>query len=108
MSKVDKWKVHVDVAPDGQHALDLLEEGRYDVILLDVQMPNMDGLETLRRIRAGERDTGRDPQQVFMVPAFADVETRGVAQAAGTNGFLSKPFAPDELLDVLRSIPMWR
>lgn len=105
---LDKWKVHVDVAPDGQHALDLLEEGRYDVILLDVQMPNMDGLETLRRIRAGERDAGRDPQQVFMVTAFADVETRGIAQAAGTNGFLAKPFAPNELLDVLRSIPMMR
>ncbi len=105
---LDRWKVHVDVAPDGQHALDLMEGGRYDAILLDVQMPNMDGLETVRRIRARERDTEGEMQQVFMVTAFADVETREMAQAAGANGFLAKPFAPDELFDVLRSIHMAR
>ena len=87
---------------------DLMEEGRYDAILLDVQMPNMDGLETVRRIRARERDTEGEMQQVFMVTAFADVETREMAQAAGANGFLAKPFAPDELFDVLRSIHMAR
>ena len=101
---LDKWKVHVDVAPDGHHALDLMEEGRYDVVLLDVQMPHMDGLETLRRIRAGERDAERVPQQVFMVTAFADAETREEARVAGSNGFLAKPFAPEELRDVLQSI----
>lgn len=105
---LDRWKVHVDVAPDGQHALDLMEGGRYDAILLDVQMPNMDGLETVRRIRARERDTEGEMQQVFMVTAFADVETREMAQAAGANGFLAKPFAPDELFDMLRSIHMAR
>ncbi len=105
---LDRWKVHVDVAPDGQHALDLMEGGRYDAILLDVQMPNMDGLETVRRIRARERDTEGEMQQVFMVTAFADVETREMAQAAGANGFLAKPFAPDELFDVLHSIHMAR
>ena len=105
---LDRWKVHVDVAPDGQRALDLMERGRYDAILLDVQMPNMDGLETVRRIRARERDTEGEMQQVFMVTAFADVETREMAQAAGANGFLAKPFAPDELFDVLRSIHMAR
>ena len=105
---LDRWKVHVDVAPDGQRALDLMEGGRYDAILLDVQMPNMDGLETVRRIRARERDNEGEMQQVFMVTAFADVETREMAQAAGANGFLAKPFAPDELFDVLRSIYMAR
>ena len=105
---LDRWKVHVDVAPDGQRALDLMEGGRYDAILLDVQMPNMDGLETVRRIRARERDNEGEMQQVFMVTAFADVETREMAQAAGANGFLAKPFAPDELFDVLRCIHMAR
>ena len=98
----------MDVAPDGQRALDLMEGGRYAAILLDVQMPNMDGLETVRRIRARERDNEGEMQQVFMVTAFADVETREMAQAAGANGFLAKPFAPDELFDVLRSIYMAR
>ena len=85
-----------------------LEEGRYDVILLDVQMPVMDGLEVLRRIRIEERErVGATPSSVFMVTAFADDETRKQAKKAGATGFLPKPYTPSELKHVLLQT-MWQ
>ena len=96
-----KWNVEVDVASDGLEALKLLKRRQYDVILLDVQMPNLDGLETLRRIRAQDKSAQSDSQRVFMVTAFADSDTRDAATLAGASGFLAKPFSPLELLSVL-------
>ena len=98
---MEQWNVRVDVAKDGLEALQHFENLEYDVVLLDVQMPNMDGLEVLSRIRREER--GRE-QRVYMVTAFADEQTRLEAENAGANGFVAKPFDPSELKGVLASV----
>ena len=97
----------VDVGPCPRSRHDSRCLGRwleepFDVILLDVQMPVMDGLEVLRRIRIEEHErVGATPSSVFMVTAFADDETRKQAKKAGATGFLPKPYSPSELKQVL-------
>jgi two-component system sensor histidine kinase/response regulator len=84
----------VDVADNGQIALDMLGRSRYDIVLMDVQMPVMDGLTATRHIRA-------QPQwrqlPVIAMTANAMVSDRAESLASGMNGHLSKPIAPDEL-----------
>ena len=98
----ERWNVELHLARNGEEALGQWLKERFDVVLLDVQMPVMDGLEVLRRIRTEEHQRGGASRtQVFMVTAFADDETRKHAENAGATGFLPKPFSPVELMQVL-------
>jgi PAS domain S-box-containing protein len=100
-----RWNVEVEVAQDGIEALQALEDGDYDAILLDVQMPNMDGIEVLRKVRASERAVGRGvAKPIYMVTAFADEETREEVRKHGADGFLPKPFTPKAMLEILKSV----
>jgi two-component system, OmpR family, response regulator len=85
-------------APDGLLALRMLEADQYDAVLLDVMMPGMDGLETLRRIRS----TSRIP--VLMLTARGDETDRVVGLELGADDYLPKPFGPRELLARLRAV----
>jgi CheY-like chemotaxis protein len=101
---LQRWKVTFDVVPNGAEALEQMNSKDYDLVLLDVQMPVMDGLETLQRIRSNERREESGAMPVYMVTAFADDETRNKAMDAGASGFVAKPFAPAELQEVLSQI----
>ncbi len=83
-----------DQAADGSEALKMLERHAYDAILMDMQMPGMDGLEATRRIRSIDADH-RIPVVAMTANAFAEDRARCVA--AGMDDFLAKPFVPDEL-----------
>lgn len=89
------------LASDGPACLDLALQERPDLILLDVVMPGMDGIEVLRRLRADPR-TARIG--VVMVSAFADGATRLAALRAGADEVLAKPFDDQALLARLRSL----
>ena len=96
--------VQVDAAGDGAQALDLFQrspEGWYDLILMDIQMPVMDGFEATRRIRALPR---QDAQGVWIVAMTANafVEDIRLSRAAGMNEHVSKPVDVDRLMDILR------
>jgi signal transduction histidine kinase/CheY-like chemotaxis protein/ligand-binding sensor domain-containing protein len=84
-----------DVAADGEETLDALRRQRYDVILMDVQMPGMDGLEAARRIRK-ERPAGEHPW-IIAVTANALREDREACLAAGMDDYLSKPVLLEDL-----------
>jgi signal transduction histidine kinase/ligand-binding sensor domain-containing protein/CheY-like chemotaxis protein/HPt (histidine-containing phosphotransfer) domain-containing protein len=84
-----------DVAADGFETLDALRRQRYDLILMDVQMPGMDGLEATRRIRT-EAPRERQPRIIAMT-ANALREHREACFAAGMDGFLSKPILLSDL-----------
>ena len=81
----------VSVVPDGHSALATLREQQFDLVLMDWQMPDMDGLEVTRRMRAGE--AGADAQQVPVVALTANAfaEDRDACLAAGMNDYLTKP-----------------
>jgi signal transduction histidine kinase/CheY-like chemotaxis protein len=90
----------VTVAGNGKLALALLEQGTFDAVLMDVQMPEMDGLETTTAIRAGEKGTGRHLPIIAMT-AHALKGDRERFLAAGMDGYISKPVTSSELLTVL-------
>ena len=87
---------HVDVAGNGQEAIETLAQAPYDVVLMDMHMPVMDGLEATRRIRALGSDDARVP--VIALTANAMRADRETCLAAGMDDFLSKPFDPADLV----------
>jgi len=80
------------VAPDGEAALRLLEESNVDVLLCDINMPRMDGLELLRRVHQRP-----NPPEVIMLTGHATVETAIEAMKLGAYDYLSKPYHINEL-----------
>ena len=87
----------VDACLNGLEALDYLMSAEYDAAVLDIQMPGMDGLEILRRLREGGRDT-----PVLLLTARDAVADRVRGLDAGANDYLVKPFAFDELMARVR------
>lgn len=95
----------VDTAANGQEALDALETRPFDVVLMDVQMPEMDGFEATARIRALERERadGRHIPIVAMT-AHAMKGDRERCLSAGMDDYIAKPIRSDELRRVLSSL----
>jgi two-component system, sensor histidine kinase len=95
------------IVADGVMCLETIQKARFDAILMDLHMPNMDGYETTRRIRAMERDIQADefPQMpIIALTADARPETRVAAFEAGMTGFLNKPISIPELYEALAPI----
>ena len=91
-----------EVAGDGQQAIDALERDDYDVVLMDVQMPELDGLEATRRIRARWPDR---PLKIVAMTANAMAGDREACLAAGMDDYLSKPIRAAELTAALERVP---
>jgi PAS domain S-box-containing protein len=92
-------KPHYDIrtAASARAALEILQEFRPDLVILDIKMPEMDGLEVLRRIKRF------DPSiEVVMITAYASLETVKLALSHGAFEYLIKPFARQDLEDVVR------
>ncbi|MEM9621459.1 MAG: response regulator [Pseudomonadota bacterium] len=96
-----KLNLHADVANDGQEAIDLVRNGSYSVILMDVQMPRVDGLEATRAIR--QMDLAQP--HVIALTANARSEDKAACLEAGMDDFLSKPVRIEDLANVLKQIP---
>jgi CheY-like chemotaxis protein len=88
-----------DTAENGEEVLNRLSEKVYDVILMDIQMPEMDGLEATRLIRG--QQTNRQPVIIAMT-ANAMHEDREECLAAGMNDYLSKPIKPGDVVTILK------
>jgi PAS domain S-box-containing protein len=93
----------VEIAADGQEALRSTEQDRYDVILMDVQMPGMDGLEATAAIRKREEGGGRRTPIIAMT-AHAMKSDRERCLAAGMDGYLSKPIDPREMVALVERL----
>ncbi len=92
------------IASDGAMAVRLAQEGSFDVVLMDMRMPDVDGLEATRRIRAWERESGRTPLKIVALTANAMKEYQDACYQAGCDHFLAKPLRKDTLLTLLRRI----
>ena len=89
----------VDVAPDGEEGLFFAESGDYDVIVLDLMLPKMDGLSVLRRLRERNCST-----YVLILTAKDTVDDRVKGLGDGADDYLIKPFAFDELVARIQAL----
>ena len=86
----------VEEATSARQGLSLLERSSFDVILLDLVMPDLDGLETLKKIKALDNDC-----EVVIITGYGSIPAAVEAMQAGAFHFLSKPFVPDDLRTVI-------
>jgi len=99
---LEKRGHHVTTALNGRQALEAAERNRFDVILMDVQMPEMDGWMATEAIRNLERATG-DHVPVLALTAHALKEHRDRCYQCGMDGFVTKPFQPAQLFEAVES-----
>jgi CheY-like chemotaxis protein len=99
---LERLGLHADVVEDGQAAVDALETTDYDLILMDVQMPRLDGLEATRRLRTRWPDR---PLRIVGLTANAMAGDREECLAAGMDDYVSKPIRPDELARAIAATP---
>ncbi|MDB5491417.1 MAG: sensory box protein [Micavibrio sp.] len=102
MSLLGNYDIKPTVADDGRQALNLIETKEFDLVLMDCQMPEMDGFEATAKIRAFERDTKRDAVNIVALTANAMKGDRERCLAIGMNDYLSKPIKEQELESMLR------
>lgn len=89
----------VATAIDGEHALEKIESEAPDMVLLDMKMPGMDGIEVLRRLRQSH-----DTLPVVMITAHGTVETAVEAMKLGAVDYLRKPFTPEEIRSIVAKV----
>lgn len=100
LSKIfEKNHYSVDAVHNGEDALLYLQSGNYDVAVLDIMMPKMDGITVLRKLRAQG-----DPLPVLLLTAMAETDDKVLGLDSGANYYLTKPFDTKELLAAIRAI----
>jgi CheY-like chemotaxis protein len=92
---IERMGYSVDLAENGQEALDAAANTAYQLVLMDMQMPVMDGIEATRRIRASAGPCAKVP--IIALTANAMQTDRETCRAAGMDDFLGKPFARGDL-----------
>jgi signal transduction histidine kinase/CheY-like chemotaxis protein len=108
-SLLEKLGHQPTLAGDGAAALDLWRAERegdapYDLVLMDVNMPVMDGVEAARRMRAMEEEDGAPPTRIVALSANAFADDRATCLAAGMNAFLVKPLHREQLITTLEEL----
>ncbi|MEY4980062.1 MAG: hypothetical protein RLZZ352_2332 [Pseudomonadota bacterium] len=101
ISILQKWGHQTTVAGNGQEALDWLESKAFDVVLMDMQMPVMGGVEATQRIRAREAAAGTARIPIIAMTANAMQSHRDVCMAAGMDDYLAKPIKAADLITKL-------
>lgn len=101
-SIITRFKGKCQTAKDGVEVLEILKEKQFDGILLDIQMPKMDGMETLKEIRKLSGEISKIP--VIAVSAFASEEEKTKILELGAQKYLSKPYFPKDLHEAISSI----
>ncbi len=91
---------HIDLAENGKEALEMIEKNKYDIVLMDCQMPEIDGYQATSMLREIEKETGQH-LPVIALTANAMVGDRAKCLKAGMDDYLSKPIKPDKLIAML-------
>ncbi len=91
------WGHQVFLAENGWQALQLMEQQCFDLVLLDIRMPDIDGIEVARRVRQRELERSEKSVPIIAITADADAATRETCLAAGINTVLAKPVSPDQV-----------
>ncbi|MDA3905882.1 MAG: response regulator [Bacteroidales bacterium] len=95
---------YLDIAENGKIAIEKFKLDTYDLILMDIQLPIMSGIEATKEIRKMEKEKNIDPIKIIAVTAFALDNKREECMAAGMDNFLAKPFKPTQLIKMIDEI----
>jgi signal transduction histidine kinase/ActR/RegA family two-component response regulator len=101
---LEQFGIEAVVVDDGAQALEAVKRERFDAVLMDMQMPVMDGLEATRMIRRAEAASGGPRTPILMLSANALAEHREAARAAGADGHVAKPVTVADLMDALTTL----
>jgi CheY-like chemotaxis protein len=99
---LEQFGCRVTMVENGREAVKMVAEKHFDLVLMDCQMPIMDGYEATRRIRARERENGRSAMVIVALTAHAMKGDREHCLSVGMDDYLSKPFSEEQLGDLLR------
>ena len=94
---IEKWLGHVEIAENGAKGVIMARELKPSVILMDLQMPIMDGYEATEKIREFDKVT-----PIIALTASATLDTKEKTFEVGMNDYISKPFNPDELYETIK------
>ena len=97
-----KTPYHLEEAEDGQQAIDKFIAGKFDLVLMDIQMPIVDGYEATTTIRGWERENNRRRTPIVALTASALEEAVHRTKAAGCDAHVTKPVKKSTLLDAIR------
>lgn len=103
-SFLKNWGLKADIAGNGEEAIDLLLLRDYDLVLMDLQMPVLDGINAVKLIRGKKRKVRNADIPIIALTADAFTDTREEVQAAGMNDFTSKPINQDELFEKIGNL----
>ena len=101
-ASLEKFGLEIDLASDGAEAVSMSGELKYDIILMDIQMPEISGFEATRLIRKREAMTGADRVTIIAMTANAMKSTRRQCLEVGMDDFISKPIKPEALMRRLK------
>ena len=96
---LEPLKLEIDTSADGEDALSKLKRKKYDLMLLDIKMPGMSGMDVLRDVKRTRPDT-----RVIIVTAFGTIESAVEAIKLGACDFIEKPFVPDKLRELVKRV----
>jgi len=94
-----KWKSHVDIAENGVEAIEKLEKQKYNVVLMDMHMPQLNGIETTKIIRNQTSDVLDHEVPIIALTADVTSETRELVKEAGMNNFITKPSEQEDMYE---------
>lgn len=95
-------KIHVAIAKNGSEAVEAAQDVAFDLVLMDIQMPAMSGFEATKKIRALERENGRQPVPIIAITAHATEGYEKRCLDAGMNDYLTKPMRADDLYAAIK------
>ena len=98
-----KWKIVPTIAENGERAVEIMQYGNFDIILMDLQMPVMNGFDASMEIRK-MTDPAKANIPIIALTASALFDIKDQVANAGMNGYVAKPFKPDELMEKIQSL----
>ena len=99
--RLKRWGYEILTANDGQTGLEIIENERPDLVLLDLRLPNLDGVDVCRQVKNNE---ALKHIPIILFTATADIAVAETAKQVGADGYIVKPFEPEQLLEKIQSV----